>query len=310
MGISIYMSDLILQDHLYRTLPDTVVTVGRTFMGYSYEDLMCICRRNGFTPHETEVEYDDYTNEAKRMIAETGIKPVSDRTFFKTLGIKTVKTMDISDYEGADIILNLNRPIPDELENTIDLIVGGSTLDNVFDPAQYIKNMARLLKPGGRLIEINIASDHGRPYVILPAAWYFDYFVVNGFDDCKVYVLEHSSAVHYYYLDVNYNPNQSVGCGLIDNFENRSEAAIGTVFIAEKGSSSTWDAVPTQDAWRNEKEIEEYNQNLKRILDSSRPLLKLMRSETLPVRHGENSPCPNYRYIGHFNYDLAQCDPI
>jgi hypothetical protein len=48
----------------------------------------------------------------------------------------------VSPYEGAEIIHDLNRPVPDKLKESADFIVDGSTLDNVFDPAMVLRNFA------------------------------------------------------------------------------------------------------------------------------------------------------------------------
>jgi hypothetical protein len=181
------------------------------------------------------------------------------------------------------------------------MIIGGSTLDNVFDPAQYIRNMVEILRPRGRLIEINHANNHSRPYVMLPPPWYFDYFVVNGFVDCKVYIWEISSAVHAYKLLCPYNPRQQVNWGLIDNYVTDENLIVVVVFLAEKGLNSTSGVHPTQDSYRSAEEIVHYNTQLARILQSQRPFDTYIMDKIKPdslLRH--NTPPRNYHYIGHF----------
>jgi hypothetical protein len=106
---------------------------------------------------------------------------------FLLLGVEKIRAIDHFDFEGADIILDLNEPISADLAGTAEFICGGSVLDNVFDPAIYIKNIARLLASGGRLIDQNLISVHFHPYLIASPAWYFDYFILNWFADCEVY---------------------------------------------------------------------------------------------------------------------------
>jgi F5/8 type C domain len=306
MGISIYLAEAIIQEHLYKKLPDEVYTIGKPFLGFSYEDLLAICKRNGVDPRNVVVEQDTETTEGKLHFSKTGEYAISVSTFFSVLGVTSVKTIDISPYEGADLIVNLCFPIDERLEGTVEFIVGGSTLDNVFDPAQYLKNMSRLLRPGGRIVEINHTTDHNRPYIILPPAWYYDYFVVNKFSDCMLYVLEHSDPICFYQLVVNYNAVQSVGWGLIENFEDRTNNLAVVLVIAEKGNDSTWDIVPTQDAYRSEEEVKRYNSNLLAILDSTRPCLKLWHTDFRPERYRERIPPNNYKYIGHYESNLLK----
>jgi Methyltransferase domain len=192
----------------------------------------------------------------------------------------------------------LCQPIPDSLAGVADFVVGGSTLDNVFDPAQYLRNISRMLRPGGRLFEVNHGNNHQRPYVILPPPWYFDYFVVNGFADCRVYVLEYSNAVHAFKLFAAPNEDQQVGWGLIDNFIADDSQTIGIVAFAEKSMNSTWDVPPVQDAWRDAQRVKQYNENLARLIRHSRPHLALTRDDVKPL--SPNTTSHNYHYIGHF----------
>src|SRR5262249_37722910 len=131
----------------------------------------------------------------------SGKEFISDATFFGLLGVKLIRAIDHSDFEGADIILDLNEPIGNELAGTVEFLYGGSVLDNIFDPATYIKNVARLLAPNGRVIDQNLGSFHYHPYVITAPAWYFDYFVLNSFTDCKIYFVQAGAVTHFYGLE-------------------------------------------------------------------------------------------------------------
>jgi hypothetical protein len=60
---------------------------------------------------------------------------VSDRAIFAFFGETRVRAIDVSGYEGAEIVHDLNLPIPASLTAIADVIVDGSTLDNTFDVA-------------------------------------------------------------------------------------------------------------------------------------------------------------------------------
>lgn len=161
MGLGAELAELIVREHLYRPLPDVVHTLGRLTTPFSYEQARKLIHRCGAAPIGVDREVDTSTLEARRSSEET----ITDTTFFRMLGAREVHAIDISDYEGAKIVWDLCRPVPENLECASDFIVGGSTLDNVFDPAQYLRNVARMLKPGGRFFDINHANNHRRPYV-------------------------------------------------------------------------------------------------------------------------------------------------
>ena len=114
---------------------------------------------------------------------------MSDAAPFKLLGARSVKALDHSPYEGADVIHDFRYPVPSHLHGTADFILDGSTLDNVFTPSIVLQNYAKLLRPGGRLLMENAFSAHNTAYVMMPPMWYLDYFVINKFVDCKVYII-------------------------------------------------------------------------------------------------------------------------
>ena len=296
MGMSIHLAELIVMEHKYRPIPAIVHTLGRLYTGFDETDVFGLLKRHGVEPaRDFAIEIDTETLESRT----SGKRCITERTFFKMLGAKEVHAIDINAYEGASIVWDLCVPIPDELADVADFIVGGSTLDNVFDPAQYLRNIARMLRPMGRLFEINHANNHARPYVILPAPWFFDFFVVNRFADSRIYAVEFTGPVHAFRLEYFVNPEQQPGWGLLDNFDGDDSATIVTVVFAEKGHDSTWSKSPIQDSWRNLQAVSEYAEQLKIIAASPRPDWLLRHSDAMP-KSPNQSPHNRYRYVGHF----------
>ena len=111
---------------------------------------------------------------------------------FSTLSsfIDSIEVLDISDYEGADIVLDLNKPVPQRLHSNFDLIYDSSVIDNIFNPGQGISNIHCLLKPGGRYIGINMNSFFPGAMVSCHPEWFYGFFAVNGYSDVKVYLTE------------------------------------------------------------------------------------------------------------------------
>ena len=85
--------------------------------------------------------------------SDADIAEVSSETYaeplLKLLGFRTIRSLDISAYQEADIIHDLNLPIPKHLEATTSFLYGNGTIEHIFDIATVLKNIVRLVKVGG-----------------------------------------------------------------------------------------------------------------------------------------------------------------
>jgi hypothetical protein len=67
-------------------------------------------------------------------------------------GAARVVSVDASDYEGADIVHDMNLPVASPLVQGFDVVVDGGTLEHVFSPSVALANMMRMASVGGSLI--------------------------------------------------------------------------------------------------------------------------------------------------------------
>jgi len=260
MGISPLHARFIVLEHARRRLPETVHLMGRQTVMLTLDEAVALIKKCGVEPHYTLVEIDRKTRGAQAAASDF----ISDRTFFGLLGVRDVLAIDCSDYEGADLILDLNNAVPEALAGTLDFIFGGSVLDNIFDPATYLKNITRLLKPGGRLFEHDLITQHHHPYCLVTPAWFHDYFVMNKFAACALFVTEGAAGfTHVYALRPNADDFVS------DLGPPRSGIAMGVTVIAEKGPQSTFEITPIQDQYRSDAGRIEYRNNLAAMVDGS-----------------------------------------
>ncbi len=58
---------------------------------------------------------------------------IEDKDFFKLFGNISFDAMDVSDYEDAAIIHNLNEDVPENLFEKFDFIIDGGTFDHIFN---------------------------------------------------------------------------------------------------------------------------------------------------------------------------------
>lgn len=84
--------------------------------------------------------------------------------FLKALGAEQIHSLDASDFEGADIICDLNKPILEEYRNKFSCIIDGGTTEHVFSFDQAMENVIDLLEVGGYyigMIPSNNWNGHG-----------------------------------------------------------------------------------------------------------------------------------------------------
>ena len=100
-------------------------------------------------------------------------------SLFQCFGAKEIDSLDISDFEGANIQHDLNTPIPDKLKGQYSVVFDGGTLEHVFHYPMAIQNCMNMLELGGHFISITPANNqcgHGF-YQFSPELYYaMDHF--------------------------------------------------------------------------------------------------------------------------------------
>jgi hypothetical protein len=273
MGLGGEAIEAIGREHAYRPISGDVLFIGRQATYFTPNELIALLRSHGHAVDPAAMEIDRTT--INRQEGHTGKELVTDRSIFHALGVGSVRALDVSAYEGAEIIHDLNEPLPPHLQNSADFIVDGSTLDNVFDPATCLRNFAGLLKVGGRLLTINAYTRRQTAYTLCSPPWYFDYFVENGFVDCRVYVIvARRGRSNTFWLDPGYIARARGGT--------LAFSARGNVFIvalAEKGPASTTHASPVQQHYRSAAGWDVYAERLRTVQQSQRPHLARSSSD-------------------------------
>jgi SAM-dependent methyltransferase len=281
------------QEHKYKPLPATVHLLGKQTILAGLDQIRYLLRDSGVEPCDIVPQYETAT------VQSMGTPKLADTSVFEMFGVKRVRAFDHSDFEGADIVVDLTRPVGDEHAETADLIYDGSVMDNIFNPAVAMHNVARMLKPGGRYIGFNAASIRKLPaYLAFNPYWFFDFFVANHFADVKVYVLD--------FGDLS-------SCGrwadsrvdLLDahgDHRNTHNFPIGinsaSLFIvAEKAADSTSQEYFSQGCYRLPEEWTEFDRKLARIQASPRPVMSLKRKTDSVGGTG------GFHYVGNIDSD-------
>ncbi len=109
---------------------DTVCTLGRQTLFLSQRELTLILR-------EYDCEHFALPKGQALLFADDVLRP---------LGFNKIDAMDASDYEGADVLHDLNRPVPPEMQEKYDLVWDGGTLDELFFRVFVPENGFELLR--------------------------------------------------------------------------------------------------------------------------------------------------------------------
>lgn len=100
--------------------------------------------------------------------------------FFSLLGYE-LEVVDIVAARGGEILLDLNKPIPEHLHQRYILAMDGGTLEHCFNIAQAMKNLAAMVALGGVVYQSNPFSQPNHGFYNLNPTFYYDFYELNGF---------------------------------------------------------------------------------------------------------------------------------
>jgi len=181
MGLPIDVS-LIVIELTNKINKGKVLCLGKQVLGFKVRDL--INSKSNFR-HNIDISVFDKIDLDIELTQEL---------FFNTLGFKHVDTLDVDEYEGANIIFDLNQEnIPEKLTNTYDFIYDGGTLEHVFNIGTALKSLSIFLKRDGVICHMNPCNgyiDHA--FFQISPTLYFDYYLQNNFKILSSVIMEKS----------------------------------------------------------------------------------------------------------------------
>ena len=302
MGINCQSLKAILAENQYKPIRGTVLLIGKSTVTVSRPKLeQLLVDYLGTSPCFVE----SYTQTKNATI---GDYDVDDRELLYKIApdIEKIDVLDVSDYEGANVICDLNKTVPRDLWNNYDFIYDSSVLDNVFNPTSLIVNVASMLKPGGRYLGINVTSFFPGSMVAVHPEWLYGFFAVNKFKDCKVYVAAQSGpGTNRFEFDTNlwlYRPQytKSKNYNYYEAVKNTNQPCY-LIAVAEKNDLETKNQeefiFPTNLQYIDSSEVPDWASSDYHRFDSNRPLMKGIFLE------GELYPDPphltdHYLYLG------------
>ncbi len=248
MGMPKQVVKMLLEENKYSSISDEFISFGKQTVPVTKKEIVSLLNNYGYDSSIADSYYSSGKLDNK---TRHGGNTLEDVDFLKMFADINYNVMDISDYEGANILHDLNTPVPTDLHNKFDFVFTGGCLDNVFNPVSLLVNSSKLLKNGGRVAHYETFHGLIGAYLMFSPEWFYSYYAVNGFDDVKVYVCHHreeSNSRFDYSTDLYlWQPYFTH----IKDF-NYYQASINTsgifycMVIAQKGSKSTSDKMPVQ----------------------------------------------------------------
>ncbi len=116
------------------------------------------------------------------------------------LGAEGIDSLDYSDYEGANILHDMNLPIPAELKEKYSLVLESGSLEHIFNFPVSIANCMEMTAKDGHLIiitPVNNIMGHGF-YQFSPEIFYRVLNERNGFEISQMLVFEYSPELKWY----------------------------------------------------------------------------------------------------------------
>lgn len=248
MGITRGSARLLLEEAKRRPFTGSVLELGKMFVFFDRDDLAGWAAK-----HQFEMAPNiEVARSHEPMLAAHGC--MDDTSFFRLLGFDQVTSLDAAAWEGADVVADLNLPIPEDLHGRFDVVFEGGTLQSVFDVPRAFANIHAALRPGGRVIHAMTPSNNqiDLGFYMFSPTLFADYYEANGWKVETLLLCQHmlywvAGRVETGPWDVyRYEP----GC-LDDLSYGRYGGKQTSVFcVATKTEESTTNAVPQQSYYR------------------------------------------------------------
>ena len=153
------------------------ITIGRMGLAVPEAELTAIAQGLGLPP-----------DSGRELVRDR----CADRFFSCLLGAARVRAIDYSVYQQADVIHDLNQPVPEELHESCDVCFDGGTMEHVFDVRQVLANYMNLVKIGGHVF-INVPANNlfGHGFYQFSSEFFYRVFApANGFVVRDMLVIE------------------------------------------------------------------------------------------------------------------------
>jgi len=177
MGISASFGELLVHARQNGAGFDNLCTIGRQGLAIPVNQLRKMAHSLGAAePDWTGFSADGYADDFFRHI----------------LGARSIQSVDYSDYQHADLVHDLNTPLPESWEDRFDALIDGGSIEHIFDIRQVLTNYMESVKVGGNVFLMTTANNmcgHGF-YQFSPEFFYRVFAQDNGFEVVDMAMIE------------------------------------------------------------------------------------------------------------------------
>lgn len=179
MGIDLNSVQLLIRARKDGISFTNMATFGRQRLLGDRDVLVSVLRGSGY----------DVPVDLARKLRDPATEYAED--FFRLLGAERICAIDFSDFEGAQILHDMNHPIPNSLIDSFDLVLDGGTLEHIFDLPTSLRNAAQMVRPNGWFISLTQTNNfcgHGF-YQFSPELFYRFFCLENGYktEECLIW---------------------------------------------------------------------------------------------------------------------------
>lgn len=267
MGLFIGTAKLLLDEVKQRPFYGSLLQLGLQDINFSKKQFFSIAQKKGFAINHETIN-------PKTTSAKENYNYINNTEFFKYMGFSEINSMDYSDYEGSNVLFDLNNSdLPDNMHERFDFILDAGTLEHVFHTPNALNNITSMCKVGGRIMHISPSSNqanHGF-YSFSPTLFYNFYnlnnFIFHRFLLCRLSL----SAKALYTLDLMSSSQFATDIIRLDS------GIYYTICIVEKKESVSYIQIPQQSSF-----VKAWNQWGQGMNISNEGMI---RSRVIPILH-------------------------
>lgn len=231
MAINKAAASLLFELKTTQTIHGTICQLGKQTILVSTDIIREVAKDFGFESKATNEKL-PWTGNAE------------DDYLFRTLGYEKVESIDTDGFENATYILDLNMEVSAEFHNRFDAIYDGGTLEHIFNLQQALKNIYKMLKPGGLIMHLSPSHNHvDHGFYMFSPTFFNDYYRANNyriirsnFFECSNNPFDSSWKIYDY---------KSL-CIEHLAFGGWGKSMLGIWFVAQKTELSSYDVIPQQ----------------------------------------------------------------